>query len=119
MFSDKKENTKNLLPIEALKVFEAKTNEKHINFDKKYDLLYEKLKSKIFAENKKQPPNKKKKDLINKLEKLALESRYRDYYTNLYTVVKELDALTPMQLKIIKKISFKSCDKNIKDIMVR
>ena len=117
LFSDKKENTKNLLPIEALKVFEAKINEKHINFDKKYDLLYEKLKSKIFAENKKQPPNKKKKDLINKLEKLALESRYRDYYTNLYTVVKELDALTPMQLKIIKKISFKSCDKNIKDIM--
>ena len=30
--------TKNLPPTEALKIFEAKPNEKHINFDKKYDL---------------------------------------------------------------------------------
>ena len=105
------------MPIEALKVFEAKPNEKHINFDKKYDQLYEKLKAKIFAEQKIQPPSKKKKELINKLEKLSMESRYKDYYTNLYIVVKELDALTPLQLKTIKKISFKSCDNDIKNIM--
>ena len=35
----------------------------------------------------------------------------------LYTVVKELDALTPMQLRTIRKITPKTCDKNIKSIM--
>jgi superfamily II DNA or RNA helicase len=117
IFSDKKKEIKNLLPIDALKVFEAKRNEKHINFDKKYDLLYEEIKTKIFADQKILPPNKKKKDLINKLELLSSESRYTDYYSNLYTVVKELDALTPLQLKTIRKITSKTCDKNIKIIM--
>ena len=59
----------------------------------------------------------KKKDLINKLELLSRESRYSDYYSKLYIVVKELDALTPIQLKTIRKITFKTCDKNIRSIM--
>ena len=117
IFSDKKKEINNLHSTEALKIFEAKTNEKHINFDKKYDLLYEEVKTKIFIDQKIQPPNKKKKDLINKLELLSRDSRYTDYYLKLYTVVKELDALTPMQLKTIKKITSKTCDKNIKNIM--
>ena len=117
IFSDQKRETKNLLSTEALKIFEAQPSEKHINFDKKYDLLYEEVKTKIFADQKIQPLNKKKKDLINKLELLSRDSRYTDYYLKLYTVVKELDALTPMQLKMIKKITSKTCDKNIKNIM--
>ena len=117
IFSDKKMKTKNLPPTEALKIFEAKPNEKHINFDKKYDLLYEEVKTQIFANQKIQPPNKKKKDLINKLELLSSDSRYTDYYLKLHTVVKELDALTPLQLKTIRKITSKTCDKNIKYIM--
>jgi superfamily II DNA or RNA helicase len=117
VFSNKNKEIRNLLALEALKIFEAKPNEKHINFDRKYDLLYEEIKEQIFAEQKILPPNKKKRDLINKLQLLSRESRYRDYYLKLYTVVKELDALTPMQLRTIRKITSKTCDKNIKKIM--
>ena len=117
VFSDKNNKIKNLLAIDALKIFEAKPNEKHINFDKRYDNLYEEIKSQIFAEQAISPPNKKKKDLINKLELLSRESRYSDYYSKLYLVLKELDALTPIQLKTIRKITSKTCDKNIKKIM--
>ena len=117
VFADKNEKVLDITPIDALKIFEAKPNEKHISFDRRYDLLYERIKSQIFADKKILPPNKKKKDLINKLELLSRESRYTDYYSKLYIVVKELDALTPMQLKTIKKITLKSCDKNIKNIM--
>ena len=117
VFSNKNKEIRNLLAIEALKIFEAKQNEKHIEFDRKYDLLYEDIKAHIFADQKILPPNKKKKDLINKLELLSRESRYTDYYLKLHTVVKELDALTPMQLRTIRKITSKTCDKNIKSIM--
>ena len=64
IFADKKKEIKNLPPIEALKIFEAKPNEKHISFDKKYDNFYEEIKSQIFAEKPIVPPNKKKKDPI-------------------------------------------------------
>ena len=117
VFADKKKEIKSLLSIEALKIFEAKPNEKHINFDRKYDSLYEEIKGQIFAEQKILPPNKKKRDLINKLQLLSRESRYSDYYLKLYTVVKELDALTPLQFRTIRKITSKTCDKNIKKIM--
>ena len=117
IFSDKSKNIRNLISIEALKIFEASPNEKHINFDKKYENLYEDIKAKLFADQKIVPPNKKKKDLINKLELLMKESRYSDYYSKLYFVLKELDALTPIQLKTIRKITSKTCDKNIKNIM--
>ena len=117
VFSDKNNRIRNLLAIDALKIFEAKPNEKHINFDKRYDNLYEEIKSQIFAEQAISPPNKKKKDLINKLELLSSESRYSDYYSKLHLVLKELDALTPIQLKTIRKITSKTCDKNIKKIM--
>lgn len=117
IFSDKNKKIENIHPIDALKIFEAQPSEKHMNFDTKYDLLYEAIKTDIFAEEKILPPNKKKKDLINKLELLSRESRYKDYYSKLYIVVKELDALTPLQIKTIRKISSKTCDKNIKDIM--
>ena len=117
VFSDKSKKIRNLLSIEALKIFEASPNEKHIDFDKKYENLYEDIKARIFADQKIIPPNKKKKDLINKLELLMKESRYNDYYSKLYIVLKELDALTPIQLKIIRKITSKTCDKNIKNIM--
>ena len=72
VFSNKNKEIKNLLAIEALKIFEAKQNEKHINFDRKYDLLYEDIKAHIFADQKIVPPNKKKKDLINKFELLSI-----------------------------------------------
>ena len=55
-------------------------------------------------------------DLINKLELLSMESRHKDYYTNMYKVVKELDGLTKLHLKTIDKISQSSSDKNIKEI---
>ena len=115
IFSDKNKKINNILPTDAFKLFQAEPNEKHISFDKRYDLLYEEIKAQILLDQKILPPNKKKKDLINKLELLSNESRYKDYYTNMYKVVKDLDALTPFQLRTIKKIP-KSFDKQINKI---
>ena len=103
-------------PIDAFKLFEAKPNEKHINFDKKYDHLYEEIKAQLLKDQKILPPIKKTKDLINKLEKLSRESIHKDYYVKMYKVVKELDGLTKLHLKTIDKISQSSSDKNIKEI---
>jgi hypothetical protein len=116
IFSDKNKNINNIIPTDAFKLFQAKPNEKHINFDRKYDSLYEEIRLQILADQKIIPPNKKKKKLINKLEFLSRESRYKDYYTKMYKVVKELDGLTKLHLKTIDKISQSSSDKNIKEI---
>jgi superfamily II DNA/RNA helicase/ribosomal protein S15P/S13E len=116
IFSDKKKNIKNIIPTDAFKLFEAEPEEKHINFDKKYDSLYEEIRGQILADQKILPPNKKKKDLINKLELLSRVSRHKDYYAKMYKVVKDLDGLTVLHLKIIKKITEVSSDKNIKEI---
>ncbi len=112
IFANKDKKLNNLLPKDAFKLFEAEPKEKHQNFDKKYDVLYEEIKTQILLDQKTLPPNKKKKDLINKLELLSRESRYKDYFLDMYKVVKDLDALTPFQLRTIKKIS-KSHDKDI------
>ena len=116
IFSDKNKNIKNIIPTDAFKLFQAKPNEKHINFDRKYDSLYEEIRLQILADQKIIPPNKKKKKLINKLEFLSRESRHKDYYTKMYKVVKELDGLTKLHLKTINKISQSTYDKNIKEI---
>ncbi len=116
IFSDKNKNINNIIPTDAFKLFQAKPNEKHINFDRKYDSLYEEIRLQILADQKIIPPNKKKKKLINKLEFLSRESRHKDYYTKMYKVVKELDGLTKLHLKTINKISESSYDKNIKEI---
>ena len=116
IFSNKDKKINNILPVDAFKLFDAKPNEKHVNFDKKYDHLYEEIKAQLLKDQKVLPPNKKKKDQINKLEKLSLESRHKDYYSKMYKVVKELDGLTALHLKTIKKITETSSDKNIKEI---
>ena len=116
IFSDKNKSIKNITPTDAFKLFEAKPEEKHINFDKKYDSLYEEIRAQILADQKILPPNKKKKDLINKLELLSKVSRHKDYYAKMYKVVKDLDGLTALHLKTIKKITEVSSDKNIKEI---
>ena len=116
IFSDKDRKINNISPVDAFKLFEAKPNEKYINFDKKYDLLYEEIKAQLLKDQKILPPDKKKKDLINKLEKLSIESRHKDYYSKMYKVVKELDGLTVLHLKTIKKITETTSDQNIKEI---
>jgi superfamily II DNA or RNA helicase len=116
IFSDKGKKIKNIIPTDAFKLFEAKPNEKHINFDKKYDSLYEEIRMELLADQKILPPNKKKKNIINKLELLSRESRHKDYYTNMYKVVKDLDGLTKLHLKTITNISQSSADKDIKKI---
>ena len=39
-FSNQGISTKNIIPTDAFKLFQANPNEKHINFDKKYASLY-------------------------------------------------------------------------------
>ena len=116
IFSNKNKEMHNISSLEAFKIFEAKKNEDVFEFDKKFDQLYEDIKSKIFSTIKIAPYNKKKKDLVNKLELLSNKSNYPKYYNDMFKVVKDLDALTPRQLKIIRNITSKTCDKNIKEI---
>ena len=116
ILSDKDKKINNITPVNAFKLFEAKPNEKHVNFDKKYDHLYEEIKTQLLKDQKILPPNKKKKDSINKLEKLSIESRHKDYYSKMYKVVKDLDGLTALHLKHLKKIDKTTADRNIKKI---
>ena len=116
IFSNKNKEMHNISSLEAFKIFEAKKNENVFEFDKKFDQIYEDIKSKIFSTIKIAPYNKKKKDLVNKLELLSNKSNYPKYYNDMFKVVKDLDALTPRQLKIIRNITSKTCDKNIKEI---
>ena len=85
-----------MLPIDAFKLFDAEPNEKHINFDKKYDHLYEEIKAQLLKDQKILPPNKKNLKNINKLEKFSRESIHKDYYLKMYKVVKDLDGLTTL-----------------------
>jgi len=116
VFMEKDEKVKNIDHIAAFKIFEANENEKYIPFDKKYESRYEKIKSRLFEESPINPPSKKKKKIIEKLQKISETSKYSDYVQSMYKVVKDLDALTPLQLKLIKSIGELSFDKNIKKI---
>ena len=99
-----------------MKIFESNEKEKFLSFEKKYDHLYELAKSKIFKKNSLSPPNKKKIKIINKIELVIKTSKYSNYYRDLLKVIKDLDALTPIQFKILKNISNKNYDKKIRDI---
>ncbi len=116
MISNKQKEITNISSLEAFSIFEAKKSEKDFKFDKKYDLIYEELKDKIFSTKKVTPYNKKKKDLVNKLELLSSKSKFKKYYSDMYKVVKNLDALTPRQLKVIKNITQSNCDSKITEI---
>ena len=116
MISNKQKEIINISSLEAFKIFEANKTEKNYQFEKKYDLIYEELKDKIFSTKKISPYNKKKKDLVNKLELLASKSKFKKYYSDMYIVVKNLDALTPRQLKLIRDITQKNCDTKIAEI---
>ena len=52
-YKDKKLN--NLLPKDAFKLFDDEPNERHQNFDKKYDVLYEEIKTQILLDQKTLP----------------------------------------------------------------
>ena len=52
ILSEKKLGIQNISSLEAFKIFEADKNEKTFEFDKKYDEIYESIKSKIFFKYK-------------------------------------------------------------------
>lgn len=107
----------NLTDIDYLKIFEADKKEKFQPFERKYEKIYEEIKDKIFNEKSLlSSPNKKKKDLILKLQKLKEVSKFTSYIDLLIKVISDLDALTPLQTKILRDISYKNFDKNINEI---
>ena len=61
-------------------------------------------------------PGKKKKKLIEKIEKLKENSKFNNYLSLLLKVVKDLDALTAFQTKLILTSSHKTFDKNISEV---
>ena len=50
------------------------------------------------------------------MQKIAETSKYSDYVQLMCKVVKDLDGLTPLQLKLIKSTGELNFDKNIKKI---
>ena len=54
--------------------------------------------------------------MILKLQKLKETSKYSSYIDLLIKVISDLDALTPLQTKILRDVSYKNFDKNINDI---
>ena len=105
-----------LSDIDYLKIFEADKKEKFQPFERKHEKTYEEIKDKIFSSKSISSPNKKKKDLILKLQKLKETSKYSSYIDLLIKVISDLDALTPLQTKILRDVSYKNFDKNINDI---
>ena len=54
--------------------------------------------------------------MILKRQKLKETSKYSSYIDLLIKVITDLDALTPLQTKILRDVSYKNFDKNINDI---
>ena len=108
--------SEHLSDIDYLKIFEADKKEKFQPFERKHEKIYEEIKDKIFSTKSISSPNKKKKDLILKLQKLKETSKYSSYIDLLIKVITDLDALTPLQTKILRDVSYKNFDKNINDI---
>lgn len=109
------DNTLNneLTDIDFLKLFEANINEEHKNFDNKFEENYENLKRIIFKDNLASLPNKNKIKIINKLELVLQNTKYKEYFENVLKVVRDLDSLTPYQLKFLKDTSIKNFDAKI------
>lgn len=115
-FLDISEKFQSISDIDALKIYEAKKDEKYFAFDKKFNNLYERIESKIFEERAIKPFSKKRMKLIEKLEKVSSTSKYGEYYKMMFKVLKDLGGLTPFQEKLIRNTSDRNFDKNIKDI---
>ena len=115
-FLDFDEKFKGISDIDALKIFEAKKDEKYQPFEKKLSSIYEKLEAKIFEEKGIKPFSKKRIKLIDKLELISSTSKYSEYYKMIYKVVKDLGGLTPFQEKLIRNTSQRNFDKNIREI---
>ena len=111
-----KNNENDLSDIDFLKMFEADKKEDHIDFERKYEKIYEEIKEKMFTQDLIIAPGKNKKKLIEKIEKLKENSKFNNYLSLLLKVVKDLDALTPFQTKLILTSSHKTFDKNIFEV---
>jgi superfamily II DNA/RNA helicase len=102
-----------LTDIDFLKLFEANANEEYKNFDNKFEDNYENLKRIIFKENSISLPNKNKNKIINKLEIVLQNTKYKEYFESVLKVVKDLDSLTPYQLKFLKDTGVQNFDSKI------
>jgi superfamily II DNA/RNA helicase len=109
------DNTLNneLTDIDFLKLFEADINEEHKSFDNKFEENYENLKRIIFKDNLVSLPNRNKIKIINKLELVLQNTRYKEYFESVLKVVKDLDSLTPYQLKFLRDTGIQNFDAKI------
>ena len=111
-----KNNENDLSDIDFLKIFEADKKENHFDFERKYEKNNKEIKEKMFTQDLIIAPGKKKKKLIEKIEKLKENSKFNNYLSLLLKVVKDLDALTAFQTKLILTSSHKTFDKNISEV---
>src|SRR3989339_522717 len=96
-------------PEDALKLFEAKPEEKPQPLSKTFEPIYKNIKQNLFARKTQVPFDKGKRDAADKVRALKdkLPAR-RDYLEDLLTVMEKLDSLPAHYLKLIRAIDEKT-----------
>ena len=110
--------SRSMSPEDALKLFEAKPEEKPQPLSKAFEPIYKNIKQNLFAGKTQVPFDKGKRDAAEKVRALKdkLPAR-RDYLEDLLTVIEKLDSLPARYLKFIRSISEKKLDADMAELV--
>lgn len=104
-------------PEDALKLFEAKAEEKPQPLSKVFEPIYKNIKQNLFARKSQVPFDKGKREAADKVRVLKDKlPSHRDYFEDLLTVIEKLDSLPAHYLKFIRSISDKTLDADIAEL---
>lgn len=107
-----------LSPEDALKLFEAKQEEKPLPLSKTFEPIYKNIKHNLFAHKSQVPFDKGKREAADKIR--ALKDKlpiHRDYFEDLLTVIEKLDSLPAHYLKYIRAISEKKLETDVTELL--
>jgi len=104
-------------PEDALKLFEAKPEEKPQPLSKTFEPIYKNIKQNLFARKNQVPFDKGKREAADKVR--ALKDKlpaHRDYLEDLLTVMEKLDSLPAHYLKLIRAIDEKTLNADFAEL---
>lgn len=105
-------------PEDALKLFEAKVEEKPQALSKAFEPIYKNIKQNLFARKSQVPFDKGKREAADKVRVLKDKlPNHRDYLEDLLTVIEKLDSLPAHYLKFIRAISDKKLDADMAELL--
>jgi len=103
---------------DAIKLFTADITEKPKEVSNQFEEVYQYLKANLFIIKQEVALDKGKRDSIDKIRfLLGIDTNYKDYLNDLLFVITELDSLPEKYLKLIRKISQKSLDKDLRNLI--